>query len=173
VLFFKGFIPKCLPSQITRTICQITICVLIMTSVAFSVDHKSIPPNISHNAKPSSLIPADLPDKLVGNNRFVVGISFGGTDFKRIYPYFSVNIQNAHNPSFHPMENHHLYSGLLLLSLGKITHKRFLKTMGAMLIVDDLIEHGFNVKSALHFTANEIEPSAYAKLTKSADSIFK
>lgn len=121
---------------------------------------------------PSSII-SSIPDKIVGSNRMVVGFSFRGFNFKKIYPYFSMDIKDAHNPSFHPIENHHLYSGLLLLSLGKITGKHYLRTIGTVLIVDDLVEHSFNVQSGLGFIADKIDHQLYAKITASADRLFK
>jgi len=121
---------------------------------------------------PSSVI-SSIPDKIVGSNRMVVGFSFRGFNFKKIYPYFSMDIKDAHNPSFHPIENHHLYSGLLLLSLGKITGKHYLRTIGTVLIVDDLVEHSFNVQSGLGYIANKIDHQLYAKITASADRLFR
>jgi hypothetical protein len=125
------------------------------------------------NIKVSSSTISSIPDKIVGSNRMVVGFTFRGFNFKKIYPYFSMDIKNAHNPSFHPIENHHLYSGLLLLGLGKITGKHYLRTIGTVLIVDDLVEHSFNVQSGLGFIANKIDHQLYAKITASADRLFK
>jgi hypothetical protein len=123
--------------------------------------------------KVSSSTISSLPDKIVGSNSIVVGFSFRGFDFKKIYPYFSMDIKNPHNPSFHPLENHHLYSGLLILSLGKITGKHYLRTIGTVLIVDDLVEHSFNVKSALNFAIDKIDHRLYSQLTASADRLFR
>jgi hypothetical protein len=114
-----------------------------------------------------------VPNKIVGNNSVIVGISIHGFDLKNIYPYFSINIDNAHNPSFHPMENHHIYSGLLLLGIGDLTHKQYLRTIGKILIIDDLVEHCFNVKSGLNFAFSKINPRIYSKITGSADKLFK
>jgi hypothetical protein len=117
---------------------------------------------------PSSILPA----KIIGTNRFVVGFAFRNFNPKKIYPYFSVDIQNSGNPTFHPRENHHVYSGIMLLGMGKLTHKRFLKTVGTVLIVDDMIEHVFNVQSALGFVADRIDHNAYAQITSMADKLF-
>jgi hypothetical protein len=113
-----------------------------------------------------------LPARIIGNNRLVVGFSFKGFNLKKISPYFSADIQDTGNPSFHAQENHHVYSGIILLGIGKLTHKRFLKTLGTVLIVDDLMEHTLNIKSALGFVADKIDHGAYVQITSGADGLF-
>ena len=160
---------------ILKTICKILVVIVALTSSGFAANCSvvSIPQHRPINIDNSpSYHSASLPVKIIGSNSFITGITFRGFDLKKIYPYFSVDIANAHNPSFHPLENHHLYSGIMLLTLGKITHKHFLTTMGTVLIVDDLIEHSFNVVSALHYTANHVDGPLYAKLTQDGDALF-
>ena len=177
MLSANGFARNGIVPPLFRRICEISIAILILAHPSFGHDVLSIPDGnmmmrIVSPVKSPTIIPQDLPAKIVANNRFVVGVTFANFNLKKIYPYFSVDVQNAHNPSFHPMENHHLYSGVMLLSLGKITHNRYLKTIGTVMIIDDMIEHSFNIESALHVTANHVNGPLYARLTKDADRLF-
>jgi hypothetical protein len=174
---FRIFGRKYRHPQVLRLMCEILIPLAFLTTRIFAANSNisSISNNMSRVVNsinsPSHSVET-LPAKILGDNRFVTGLTFGGFNFKKMRPYFSVDLKNAHNPSFHPLENHHLYDGILLLTLGKITKQKFLKTIGAVLIVDDLIEHSFNVESALHFTANHLDRPLYAKLTEDADKLF-
>ena len=175
--FFRIFGRKYRFPQVFRLICEILIPLTFLTPFAFAVnsDIFAIPNHLDRVGypvnSPSQPI-MKLPAKIIGDNRFVTGLTFAGFNFKKICPYFSVDLKNAHNPSFHPIENHHLYSGLMLLTIGKLTNQKYLKTIGTVLMVDDLIEHCFNVESALHFTANHVDRPLYARLTKDADALF-
>lgn len=174
-MLFSSFNPPF--SRAIRILCGIAavFSTLIPQSHANSVGSIDVDnrPRLSNSAKAISSIAASLPDKIVGNNRFIVGFTFSGFSLRKIYPYFSVDIKNARNPSFHPRENHHVYSGILLLGLGEMTHKRYLRTIGTVLMVDDLIEHVFNIKSALSFAADRIDHRDYSKITAAANGLFR
>ncbi len=155
------------------------MCIIAFVS-ALAIDNRadgavaiSVSGGPNHGDSRGSIAPSSIATKIIGTNRFVVGFSFRHFSLKNISPYFSVKIQNSGNPAFQPRENHHVYSGIMLLGLGKLTHKRYLKTIGTVLIVDDLIEHVFNVDSALGFLANSIDHDAYVQITSMADGLFR
>lgn len=174
---FRIFGRKYRSPLVFRLICEILLSLTFLTPHAFAVNG-NISPISNHLCRVGKSVnsPAQpvmrSPAKILGDNRFVTGLTFAGFNFKKIRPYFSVDLKNAHNPSFHPLENHHLYSGIVLLTLGKLTNQKYLKTIGIVLMVDDLIEHCFNVESALHFTANHVDRPLYAKLAKYGDALF-
>jgi hypothetical protein len=165
--------------KIPLRLAPLTICLIAFVSALAVHNSADCAVSVSTGDRPNqggsegSIAPSPVTSEIIGTNRFVVGFSFRNFDLKKISPYFSVKIQNSGNPSFHPRENHHVYSGIMLMGLGKLTHKRYLKTIGTVLIVDDLIEHVFDVDSALGFMANSIDHDAYVRITSLADGLFR
>ena len=94
---------------------------------------------------------------LANANSFKIGIST--SNFKDYHPYISLNITKTNTSKtsiFHIKENHHLYWGGILLGSGILLKSKSIKYLGGTIMVDDLIQHTFNIESPLHLLNNEL-----------------
>lgn len=55
---------------------------------------------------------------------------------------------------FNPFENHHLYWGSILLIFSIITKIKYGIIIGSFIVLDDLVQHIFNVNTPLHLLNN-------------------
>lgn len=107
-------------------------------------------------------------------NEFYIGVTLSLANL-RPSPMIKVKINNDMYRNNHSFKKgwHHLYTGIICYALGKKTKNNWAKTIGGVILADDLIQHAFRVQSPLHLLNNELwRHSWYNQPTKFMDKIM-
>jgi len=120
-----------------------------------------------------------LPNLTFGNEMFI-GIAMpinSLPDFSKSKPWARLNIYTVNEAAEHKFriqENHHLYLGILLTGIGQLTHNKPLKTLGGIIVFDDLVQHVFKVQTPLHLLNNWLWSNRnYQNAARFTDALFR
>jgi hypothetical protein len=97
-------------------------------------------------------------------NKMYIGVQFDVNNYGKINtgsirPYFDMRISKAYPTyinRFRPIEMHHGYVGAVILTTGILTKSKLLKTTGAVLLVDDAVQHIFRVNTPIHMINDQL-----------------
>lgn len=107
-------------------------------------------------------------------NEFYIGVTLSLSNLQPS-PMLKVKINNDMYQNKHTFNKgwHHLYTGIICYALGKKTKNNWVKTVGGIILADDLIQHAFRVQSPLHLLNDDLwRHSWYYQPTKFMDKIM-
>jgi len=107
-------------------------------------------------------------------NEFFIGVTLSLANLKPS-PMFKIKINNDLNQKKHNFDKgwHHLYTGIICYALGTKTKNKWAKTIGSIVIADDLVQHVFRIQSPLHMLNDDLwRHSWYQHSTKFMDKIM-
>jgi len=88
------------------------------------------------------------------SNTVMIGVSyFNNKIAPSIWLHYTTPQPNQTN-LFRPMEKHHGYAGVALYFVGKQIHSHFISNIGAILFIDDSIQHILRIQSPIHLLNN-------------------
>ena len=107
-------------------------------------------------------------------NEFFIGVTFSLANLTPS-PMLKVKINNDLYQKKHVFDKgwHHLYTGIICYALGTKTKIKWAKTLGGIILVDDLIQHTFRIQSPLHMLNDDLwRHSWYQHSAKFMDKIM-
>jgi len=108
-------------------------------------------------------------------NEFYIGVNLSLSNLQPS-PMLKVKINNDLYQNKHAFDKgwHHLYTGILCYALGTKTKNKWVKTIGGIILADDLVQHAFRVQSPLHLLNNDLWRHSWYQLpTKLMDKIME
>jgi len=107
-------------------------------------------------------------------NEFIIGFTLPLFKFQPS-PMLKVNIGHDLYREKHSFDKgwHHLYTGLICYVVGSKMKNEWVKTIGEVMIADDLVQHTFRVQSPLHMLNDNLwKHTWYQETTKFMDRVM-